>query len=123
MLNVFRVSVYFDLVVPSPVEDYFLYNDDLPYPEKVTISYVDEDLPFEERQALLADYGFKCRCPKCLEEAITNEAALNTINVEEVMRFVKGMIDELNLVGPFIILMFNYATFVKFKIESVIGSI
>ncbi|KAL6287404.1 hypothetical protein ACE6H2_011794 [Prunus campanulata] len=125
-----------DLVVASPVEDYFLYIDDLPYPEKkeaeeitrpfldalgddyavccqgtafyplqscmnhscspnakafkreedrdgqatiialkpiskgeeVTISYVDEDLPFEERQALLADYGFKCRCPKCLEE-------------------------------------------------------
>ncbi|CAB4304710.1 unnamed protein product [Prunus armeniaca] len=125
-----------DLVVASPVEDYFLYIDDLPYPEKkeaeeitrpfldalgddysvccqgtafyplqscmnhscspnakafkreedrdgqatiialkpiskgeeVTISYVDEDLPFEERQALLADYGFTCRCPKCLEE-------------------------------------------------------
>ncbi|PQM35070.1 histone-lysine N-methyltransferase ATXR2 [Prunus yedoensis var. nudiflora] len=125
-----------DLVVASPVEDYFLYIDDLPYPEKkeaeeiarpfldalgddyavccqgtafyplqscmnhscspnakafkreedrdgqatiialkpiskgeeVTISYVDEDLRFEERQALLADYGFKCRCPKCLEE-------------------------------------------------------
>ncbi|KAH0984131.1 hypothetical protein GBA52_011308 [Prunus armeniaca] len=29
--------------------------------EEVTISYVDEDLPFEERQALLADYGFTCR--------------------------------------------------------------
>ncbi|KAA8526483.1 hypothetical protein F0562_008314 [Nyssa sinensis] len=125
-----------DLVVASPVEDYFLYIDDLPYSEKkeaeevtrpvldalgddysvccqgtaffplqscmnhschpnakafkreedrdgqatiialrpickgeeVTISYIDEDLPFEERQALLADYGFRCRCPKCLEE-------------------------------------------------------
>ncbi|XP_041005191.1 histone-lysine N-methyltransferase ATXR2 isoform X1 [Juglans microcarpa x Juglans regia] len=125
-----------DLVVASPVEDYFLYIDDLPYTEKqeaeqvtqpfldalgddysvccqgtgffplqscmnhsccpnakafkreedrdgqatlialcpiskgeeVTISYVDEDLPFEERQALLADYGFKCKCPKCLQE-------------------------------------------------------
>ncbi|KAM3745073.1 hypothetical protein ACB098_06G098600 [Castanea mollissima] len=125
-----------DLVVASPVEDYFLYIDDLPYPEKqeaekvtrpfldalgddysvccqgtaffplqscinhsccpnakafkreedkdgqaiiialkpickgeeVTISYVDEELPFEERQALLADYGFKCKCPKCLGE-------------------------------------------------------
>lgn len=125
-----------DLVVASPVEDYFLYIDDLPYPEKqeaekitlpfldalgddysvccqgtaffplqscinhsccpnakafkreedrdgqatiialkpickgeeVTISYVDEDLPFEERQALLADYGFKCKCLKCLGE-------------------------------------------------------
>ncbi|XP_021283824.1 histone-lysine N-methyltransferase ATXR2 [Herrania umbratica] len=125
-----------DLVVASPVEDYFLYIDDLTYPEKkeaeritqpyldalgddysvccqgtaffplqscmnhsccpnakafkreedrdgqatiialrpickgeeVTISYIDEDLPFEERQAVLADYGFRCRCTRCLEE-------------------------------------------------------
>ncbi|XP_054815392.1 histone-lysine N-methyltransferase ATXR2-like isoform X2 [Prosopis cineraria] len=125
-----------DLVVASPVEDYFLYIDNLTYPEKekaeeitqpildalgedysiccqgtaffplqscmnhsccpnakafkreedrdgqatiialtsirkgeeITISYVDEDLPFEERQASLADYGFRCRCPKCIEE-------------------------------------------------------
>lgn len=35
---------------------------------QVTISYIDEDLPYEERQAQLADYGFKCRCPKCSEE-------------------------------------------------------
>ncbi|KAG5545509.1 hypothetical protein RHGRI_017865 [Rhododendron griersonianum] len=125
-----------DLVVASPVEDYFLYIDDLPQSEKkeaervtrpvldalgddysiccqgtaffplqscmnhschpnarafkreedrdgqativalrsiskgeeVTISYIDEDLPCEERQAMLADYGFRCRCQKCLEE-------------------------------------------------------
>ncbi|GMJ05540.1 histone-lysine N-methyltransferase ATXR2, SET DOMAIN PROTEIN 36 [Hibiscus trionum] len=125
-----------DLVVASPVEDYFLYIDDLPYHEKkeaekstqpyldalgedysiccqgtaffplqscmnhsccpnakafkreedrdgqaiiitlrpickgeeVTISYIDEDLSYEERQALLADYGFRCRCPRCLDE-------------------------------------------------------
>ncbi|KAJ8749291.1 hypothetical protein K2173_018772 [Erythroxylum novogranatense] len=125
-----------DLVVESPVEDYFLYIDDLPHPnkkkaeeitqplldtlgddysvccqgtafyplqscmnhsccpnakafkreedrdgqatiisvrpisrgEEVTISYIDNDLPFEERQALLADYGFKCSCARCLEE-------------------------------------------------------
>lgn len=125
-----------DLVVASPVEDYFLYIDDLPQSEKkeaeritrplldalgddysvccqgtaffplqscmnhscqpnarafkreedrdgqatlialrlickgeeVTISYIDEDLPYKERQAMLADYGFRCRCPKCLEE-------------------------------------------------------
>ncbi|KAK3404552.1 hypothetical protein EUGRSUZ_K00860 [Eucalyptus grandis] len=126
-----------DLVVASPVEDYFLYIDDLPSPEKeeakkvsqpyldalgdeyalccegtaffpfqscmnhschpnakafkreedrdgqativalkpiskgeeVTISYIEEDLPFEERQALLADYGFECKCVKCQEES------------------------------------------------------
>ncbi|KAM7270747.1 hypothetical protein ACFE04_029961 [Oxalis oulophora] len=125
-----------DLVVASPVQDYFLFIDDLPHPQKeeamkisgpfldalgdeysvccqgsafyplqscmnhscrpngkafkreedrdgqatiicdrpirkgeeVTLSYIDEDLPFEERQALLADYGFKCKCPKCVEE-------------------------------------------------------
>ncbi|GAV81302.1 SET domain-containing protein [Cephalotus follicularis] len=125
-----------DLVVESPMEDYFSYIDGLPHPEKiqagkiarpflealgddysvccqgtafyplqscinhsccpnakafkreedrdgqatiisarpickgeeVTISYIDENLPFEVRQALLADYGFECRCSKCLEE-------------------------------------------------------
>ncbi|KAL5730979.1 Histone-lysine N-methyltransferase atxr2 [Ranunculus cassubicifolius] len=36
--------------------------------EEITISYIDEDLPWKERQALLADYGFKCKCSKCLEE-------------------------------------------------------
>ncbi|KAF8067452.1 hypothetical protein N665_1153s0020 [Sinapis alba] len=126
-----------DLVVASPVEDYFLYIDDLPDAEKdeaeeitrpfldalgdeysdccqgtaffplqscmnhsccpnakafkreedrdgqaviialrriskneeVTISYIDEELPYKERQALLADYGFTCKCPKCLEDS------------------------------------------------------
>ncbi|KAE9585605.1 hypothetical protein Lal_00009897 [Lupinus albus] len=125
-----------DLVVASPVEDYFLYIDDLTHPnkeeaekitqpildalgedysiccqgtaffplqscmnhsccpnakafkrdedrdgqatiialrsickgEEITISYVDEDLSYDERQASLADYGFRCRCPKCIEE-------------------------------------------------------
>lgn len=125
-----------DLVVASPVEDYFLYIDELPVHEKaeaetttrpileslgddysvccegtaffplqscmnhsccpnakafkreedrdgqatiislqpicigeeVTISYIDEDLPYKEREALLADYGFRCRCPRCLKE-------------------------------------------------------
>lgn len=36
--------------------------------EEVTISYIDEELPYEERQKLLADYGFRCKCPKCIEE-------------------------------------------------------
>ncbi|KAG0487093.1 hypothetical protein HPP92_009188 [Vanilla planifolia] len=82
-----------DLVVASPVEDYFIYIDDLPLDEKVklqdkdgqaviiadrpispgeeiTISYIDEGLPYDERQALLADYGFKCCCPKCKKEQV-----------------------------------------------------
>ncbi|KAG8364631.1 hypothetical protein BUALT_Bualt18G0017500 [Buddleja alternifolia] len=125
-----------DLVVASPVEDYFLYIDDLPLSQKkeaekitkscldalgedysvscegtaffplqscmnhscipnakafkreedrdgqatilalrpiikgeeITISYIDEELPYEERQELLADYGFTCKCPRCSEE-------------------------------------------------------
>ncbi|XP_011100291.1 histone-lysine N-methyltransferase ATXR2 isoform X1 [Sesamum indicum] len=127
-----------DLVVASPVEDYFLYIDDLPVSQKkevenltkpfldalgddysiscqgtaffplqscmnhscipnakafkreedkdgqativalrpifkgeeVTISYIDEDLPYDERQELLADYGFRCKCPRCIEEQL-----------------------------------------------------
>ncbi|KZV40314.1 histone-lysine N-methyltransferase ATXR2, partial [Dorcoceras hygrometricum] len=114
-----------DLVVASPVEDYFLYINDLPSSQKeeaeritkpflnalgddyaiscqgtaffplqgcinhscipnakafkrdevymllifqITISYIDEDVPYKERQELLADYGFICKCPRCLEE-------------------------------------------------------
>ncbi|KAH6788954.1 histone-lysine N-methyltransferase ATXR2 [Perilla frutescens var. frutescens] len=126
-----------DLIVASPVEDYFLYIDDLPpsqkkeaekmtksfldalgeeysvscqgtafFPlqscmnhscipnakafkreedkdgqatiialrpiskeEEITISYIDEDLPYGERQEQLADYGFTCKCTRCIEEA------------------------------------------------------
>ncbi|KAF7003890.1 hypothetical protein CFC21_019164 [Triticum aestivum] len=36
--------------------------------EEITISYIDEDLPYEERPAELADYGFTCTCSKCQEE-------------------------------------------------------
>ncbi|OEL12783.1 Histone-lysine N-methyltransferase ATXR2 [Dichanthelium oligosanthes] len=36
--------------------------------EEITISYIDEDLSYEERQAQLADYGFTCACSKCQEE-------------------------------------------------------
>eukprot|EP00887_Chlorella_sp_A99_P006616 scaffold3.g6616.t1 len=40
--------------------------------EEVTISYIEEDAPLEERRAELADYGFVCRCSRCRDE----EAAL-----------------------------------------------
>uniref|UniRef100_A0A0E0KVK7 SET domain-containing protein n=1 Tax=Oryza punctata TaxID=4537 RepID=A0A0E0KVK7_ORYPU len=36
--------------------------------DEITISYIDEDVPYEERQAQLADYGFVCMCPRCQEE-------------------------------------------------------
>ncbi|CAN6240994.1 unnamed protein product [Urochloa humidicola] len=38
--------------------------------EEITISYIDEDLSYEERQAQLADYGFTCACSKCQEERL-----------------------------------------------------
>uniref|UniRef100_A0A0D9W9W8 SET domain-containing protein n=1 Tax=Leersia perrieri TaxID=77586 RepID=A0A0D9W9W8_9ORYZ len=36
--------------------------------DEITMSYIDEDVPYEERQAQLADYGFICTCPRCQEE-------------------------------------------------------
>jgi hypothetical protein len=38
--------------------------------EEITISYIDEDLSYEERQVQLADYGFTCACSKCQEERL-----------------------------------------------------
>ncbi|KAJ0974792.1 hypothetical protein J5N97_016757 [Dioscorea zingiberensis] len=60
-----------DLVVASPDRDgqaVIIACRPISVGEEITISYIDEDLPYEERQAQLADYGFKCRCSKCLEE-------------------------------------------------------
>ncbi|KAH7440736.1 hypothetical protein KP509_03G007800 [Ceratopteris richardii] len=37
--------------------------------EELTISYIDEDASWEERKALLKDYGFICMCPKCIKES------------------------------------------------------
>lgn len=36
--------------------------------EEVTISYIDESAPLEERRADLADYQFVCRCARCVAE-------------------------------------------------------
>uniref|UniRef100_A0A7N0TFA5 SET domain-containing protein n=1 Tax=Kalanchoe fedtschenkoi TaxID=63787 RepID=A0A7N0TFA5_KALFE len=36
--------------------------------EEITISYINEDLPYEERQELLADYNFTCKCSKCVRD-------------------------------------------------------
>ena len=33
--------------------------------QEVTISYIDETLPYRERQEALQDYGFQCTCPLC----------------------------------------------------------
>ncbi|CAD7700336.1 unnamed protein product [Ostreobium quekettii] len=36
--------------------------------EEITISYVDESEPLEQRQRALMDYGFVCSCTRCLQE-------------------------------------------------------
>lgn len=38
---------------------------DIPDGDEVTISYIDESLPYEQRQEALQDYGFVCCCPVC----------------------------------------------------------
>ena len=39
--------------------------------DELFISYIDETLPYRERQAQLAKgYQFDCRCPRCLSDAL-----------------------------------------------------
>eukprot|EP00889_Picochlorum_renovo_P002654 jgi/Picre1/29684/NNA_005067.t1 len=33
---------------------------------ELTVSYIDENEDYEERQKQLQDYGFECTCAKCL---------------------------------------------------------
>ncbi|KMZ58602.1 Histone-lysine N-methyltransferase ATXR2 [Zostera marina] len=40
----------------------------IPKGAEVTISYIDESLPYKDRCLQLADYGFKCKCLRCLSE-------------------------------------------------------
>lgn len=35
--------------------------------EELVQSYIDQNLPTEKRQKALRDYGFQCRCHKCIE--------------------------------------------------------
>ncbi|GLI60574.1 hypothetical protein VaNZ11_002733 [Volvox africanus] len=42
---------------------------DIPAGEEITVSYIDLSLPYKERQADLRDYGFVCRCVRCVAEA------------------------------------------------------
>jgi len=41
---------------------------DIEVGEELTISYIDDELPLEERTVLLRDYGFTCTCSKCCIE-------------------------------------------------------
>ena len=33
--------------------------------DELVFSYIDNDLPYEQRQLKLRDYGFECNCKKC----------------------------------------------------------
>ena len=39
---------------------------DIQKDEEICFSYIDEDMSFEDRRAVLMDYGFVCECAKCL---------------------------------------------------------
>ncbi|KAL4419340.1 hypothetical protein ABPG75_002643 [Micractinium tetrahymenae] len=43
--------------------------------EEVTLSYIDEEAPLEERREQLAEYGFACACDKCTAEELAAELA------------------------------------------------
>lgn len=35
--------------------------------QEITISYIDEEAPLNERQEALRDYGFVCHCARCMQ--------------------------------------------------------
>jgi hypothetical protein len=43
--------------------------------EEIVISYIDETADYEDRQAMLEDYGFMCKCTKCSDEKAALAAA------------------------------------------------
>ncbi|KAL6766422.1 hypothetical protein ACKKBG_A35940 [Auxenochlorella protothecoides x Auxenochlorella symbiontica] len=43
---------------------------DISLGEEITISYIDEDAPLQERQDALAEYEFLCTCEKCVAEGV-----------------------------------------------------
>ncbi|GLC67842.1 hypothetical protein PLESTF_000613200 [Pleodorina starrii] len=42
--------------------------------EEITLSYIDVSLPYKDRQADLRDYGFVCRCQRCVADAAAARA-------------------------------------------------
>ena len=45
---------------------------DIAQDEELTISYIENDLEYAERQKVLMNYGFQCQCTKCQAEAGDN---------------------------------------------------
>lgn len=76
---VYLLSSLFNHSCSPNVEPVFPHNNhivemralrDIEKNEHLSISYIDSNLSYEERQhKLLHGYGFQCRCEKCLEES------------------------------------------------------
>jgi Cupin-like domain/SET domain len=49
--------------------------------EELTISYIENDQPYDERQLALASYGFTCRCTKCEFESTSENQNGTAIGV------------------------------------------
>ncbi|KAL3906546.1 MAG: hypothetical protein SGARI_003957, partial [Bacillariaceae sp.] len=57
----------------NPLVAYCVALRDISEGEEMTICYIDASGSLEERQNALANYGFKCTCPKCNKEKNGNE--------------------------------------------------
>lgn len=51
-----------------PLVAYCVALKDIQPNEELTISYIEIDEPYEQRQESLKNYGFQCTCPRCLRE-------------------------------------------------------
>ena len=57
-----------------PLVAYAVALKDIGVGEELTICYIEKNDGFEERQAALRNYGFKCRCSRCEEEEHSKQA-------------------------------------------------
>jgi len=56
--------------------------------EELCISYISNDQPFEKRQKTLANYGFECKCTKCVQE---KESGSTADSITGLSRAIKGV--------------------------------
>ena len=49
--------------------------EDISVGDEITISYIDESLPYDGRQEALQDYGFVCQCPLCQQQESQKDEA------------------------------------------------
>lgn len=76
-----------------PLCAYCIALKDIAPGEELTISYIETDESYEERQAALANYGFQCTCPKCETEKNNQQENVTPSPPQ------KDLIEEENLFG------------------------